>query len=54
MAPVATEGEEVVVISGTSIVTERSPYIVRVSSTLGQSSGILGGFGPQRTAAKKP
>ncbi len=42
MAPLATEAKvpEVVVISGTSIVTERSPYIVRVSFTLGQSSGI--------------
>jgi len=44
MAPLATESKvpEVVVISGTSVVTERSPYIVRVSFTLGQSSGILG------------
>jgi branched-chain amino acid transport system substrate-binding protein len=42
MAPLATEAmvPEVVVISGTSIVTERSPYIVRVSFTLGQSLGL--------------
>jgi branched-chain amino acid transport system substrate-binding protein len=44
IAPLATATRvpEVVVISGASIVTERSPYIVRVSFTLGQSSGILG------------
>jgi branched-chain amino acid transport system substrate-binding protein len=43
MAPVATEGKvpTVVMISGTSVVTERSPYYVRTSFTLGQQSGII-------------
>jgi branched-chain amino acid transport system substrate-binding protein len=43
MAPIATEGKvpTVVTISGTSVVTERSPYYVRTSFTLGQQSGII-------------
>jgi len=43
IAPIATQAKvpEVVMISGTSIVTERSPYIVRTSFTLGQSAVIL-------------
>jgi branched-chain amino acid transport system substrate-binding protein len=43
MAPVATEAKvpTVVMVSGTSIVTERSPYYVRTSFTLGQQSGIM-------------
>jgi branched-chain amino acid transport system substrate-binding protein len=43
MAPIATEGKvpTVVSISGTSVVTERSPYYVRTSFTLGQQSGII-------------
>jgi branched-chain amino acid transport system substrate-binding protein len=41
-----------VVISGTSIVTERSPYIVRVSFTLGQSSGILGDWAAKNGSKK--
>jgi branched-chain amino acid transport system substrate-binding protein len=43
MAPIATEGKvpTVVMISGTSVVTERSPYYVRTSFTLGQQSGII-------------
>ena len=43
MAPVATEGKvpTVVMISGTSVVTERSPYYVRTSFTLGQQAGIV-------------
>jgi branched-chain amino acid transport system substrate-binding protein len=43
IAPLATEAKipEVVMVSGTSVVTERSPFIVRVSFTLGQSSGIM-------------
>ena len=32
----------VVMISGTSIVVDRSPYLVRTGFTLGQSSGVLG------------
>src|ERR1700685_3101928 len=43
MAPIATEGKvvTVVMVSGTSMVTERSPYYVRTSFTLGQQSGII-------------
>jgi branched-chain amino acid transport system substrate-binding protein len=43
MAPIATEGKvpTVVMISGTSVVTERSPYYVRTCFTLGQQSGII-------------
>jgi branched-chain amino acid transport system substrate-binding protein len=54
MAPLATESKvpEVVVISGTSVVTERSPYIVRVSFTLGQSSGILGDWAAKNGSKK--
>ena len=43
MAPIVTQSKmpTVVMISGTSIVTERSPYYVRTSFTLGQQSGIM-------------
>src|ERR1700685_4508126 len=43
MAPIATEGKvpTVVMISGTSVVTERSPYYVRTCFTLGEQSGII-------------
>src|SRR5580704_8939872 len=43
MAPIATEGKvvTVVMVSGTSIVTTKSPYYVRTSFTLGQQSGII-------------
>jgi hypothetical protein len=43
MAPLATEAKipTVVMVSGTSVVTERSPYYVRTSFTLGQQSGII-------------
>jgi branched-chain amino acid transport system substrate-binding protein len=43
MAPVVSEAKvpTVVLVSGTSIVTERSPYYVRTSFTLGQQSGIM-------------
>jgi branched-chain amino acid transport system substrate-binding protein len=43
MAPIATEAKvpTVIMVSGTSIVTERSPYYVRTSFTLGQQSGII-------------
>jgi branched-chain amino acid transport system substrate-binding protein len=42
-APLATEGKvvELVMAAGTSIITERSPYIVRTSFTLPQSSVII-------------
>ncbi len=43
MAPIATEAKvpTVVMVSGTSIVTAKSPYYVRTSFTLGQQSGII-------------
>jgi branched-chain amino acid transport system substrate-binding protein len=43
MAPVVTQGKvaTVIMVSGTSIVTERSPYFVRTSFTLGQPSSII-------------
>jgi branched-chain amino acid transport system substrate-binding protein len=43
MAPIATEAKvpTVVMVSGTSVVTDRSPYYVRASFTLGQQSGII-------------
>jgi branched-chain amino acid transport system substrate-binding protein len=43
-APLATEAKipEVVMAAGTSIITEKSPYIVRTSFTLAQSSTIIG------------
>jgi branched-chain amino acid transport system substrate-binding protein len=44
VAPLATQAKvpEVVMVAGTSIITERSPYIVRTSFTLAQSSTIIG------------
>src|SRR6201997_1619462 len=43
-APLATQAKipEVVMAAGTSIITENSPYIVRTSFTLAQSSTIIG------------
>jgi len=43
IAPLATEAKipEVVMVSGTSVVTERSQYIVRTSFTLGQQSLVI-------------
>src|SRR5215218_6751213 len=43
-APLATQAKipEIVMLAGASVVTERSPYIVRTSFTLAQSSVIIG------------
>ena len=43
MAPISAQAKvpTVIMVSGTSIVTERSPYYVRTSFTLGQQSGII-------------
>jgi branched-chain amino acid transport system substrate-binding protein len=43
VAPIATEAKvpEVVTLAGTSIVTEKSPYIVRTSFTLPQSATVI-------------
>ncbi len=50
MAPLVTEAKvaTVVLVSGTSIVTERSPYFVRTSFTLGQQSGIIADWAIQK------
>src|SRR5262249_58719336 len=47
IAPLATEAKvpEVVMVSGTSVVTERSPYIVATSFTLGQQSAGIAEWG---------
>jgi branched-chain amino acid transport system substrate-binding protein len=44
VAPLATQAKipAIVMLAGTSIITERSPYIVRTSFTLAQSSTIIG------------
>src|ERR1700733_6144063 len=54
MAPIATEAKvpTVVMISGTSVVTERSPYYVRTSFTLGQQSGIIADWAIKNGAKK--
>jgi branched-chain amino acid transport system substrate-binding protein len=43
-APLATQAKtpQIVMLAGTSVITERSPYIVRTSFTLAQSSTIIG------------
>ncbi len=43
VAPLATQAKvpEIVMAAGTSIITEKSPYIARTSFTLGQSSVIM-------------
>jgi branched-chain amino acid transport system substrate-binding protein len=43
MAPIVTQGKVpgVIMISGASVATERSPYYVRTSFTLGQQAGIV-------------
>jgi branched-chain amino acid transport system substrate-binding protein len=43
MAPIVTEAKvpSVIMISGASVATERSPYYVRTSFTLGQQAGIV-------------
>ena len=44
IAPLVTQAKiaTVVLVSGASITVEKSPYMVRTSFTLGQSSGIMG------------
>jgi branched-chain amino acid transport system substrate-binding protein len=53
-APIVTEAKvpTVVMISGTSVVTERSPYYVRTSFTLGQQSGIIADWAVQNGSKK--
>src|SRR5215813_3054381 len=54
IAPLATEAKipMVVMVSGASITTERSPYIVRTSFTLGQSSSIMAEWAVKNGARK--
>ena len=54
MAPIATQGKvvTVVMVSGTSVVTERSPYYARTSFTLGQQSGIIADWAVQNGSKK--
>jgi branched-chain amino acid transport system substrate-binding protein len=54
VAPLATEAKipMVVMVSGASITTERSPYIVRTSFTLGQSSAIMADWAVKNGAKK--
>ena len=53
-APLATQAKvpEVVMAAGTSIITERSPYIVRTSFTLPQSSVIIADWALQNGIKK--
>ena len=54
VAPLATEAKvpQVVTAAGTSIITERSPYIVRTSFTLAQSSSIIADWAAQNGIKK--
>src|ERR1043166_2980844 len=54
IAPLATQGKipAVIMVSGTSSATERSPYMVRTSFTLGQQSGIIGEWGAKNGSKK--
>jgi len=53
-APLATQAHipEIVMLAGTSIITERSPYIVRTSFTLAQSSVIIGDWAAKNAIRK--
>ncbi len=53
-APLATQAKVplIVMAAGTSIITERSPYIVRTSFTLAQSSTIIGDWAAQNGIKK--
>jgi branched-chain amino acid transport system substrate-binding protein len=54
IAPLATQAKvaTVVMVSGTSVVTERSPYFVRTSFTLGQQSSIIGEWAAKNGSRK--
>jgi branched-chain amino acid transport system substrate-binding protein len=54
IAPLATEAKipEVVMVSGTSVVTERSAYIVRTSFTLGQQSAVIADWAAKEGSKK--
>lgn len=54
VAPLATEGKvvELVMAAGTSVITERSPYITRTSFTLPQSSVIVANWAAKNNIKK--
>jgi branched-chain amino acid transport system substrate-binding protein len=54
VAPLATQAKvpQVVMAAGTSIITERSPYIVRTSFTLAQSSEIIADWAAKNNIKK--
>jgi branched-chain amino acid transport system substrate-binding protein len=54
IAPLVTEGKipTVVMVSGASITVDRSPYMVRTSFTLGQSSAVIADWAIQNGAKK--
>lgn len=54
VAPLATEAKvpAVVMAAGTSVITERSPYIARTSFTLPQSSAIMGDWAAKNNIKK--
>jgi branched-chain amino acid transport system substrate-binding protein len=54
IAPLVTEAKipTVVMVSGASITVDRSPYMVRTSFTLGQSSAVIGDWAVQNGAKK--
>jgi branched-chain amino acid transport system substrate-binding protein len=54
MAPLATEAKipTIVMVSGTSVLTERSPYFVRTSFTIGQQAGIIADWAAQNGSKK--
>src|SRR3954462_3547305 len=53
-APLATQAKVplIVMAAGTSIITERSPYIVRTSFTLAQSPTIIGDWAAKNSSKK--
>jgi branched-chain amino acid transport system substrate-binding protein len=54
IAPLVTQAKiaTVVMVSGASVTVERSPYMVRTSFTLGQSSAIMGEWAAKNGAKK--
>src|SRR5215468_1399093 len=54
IAPLATEGKiaTVVMVSGTSVVTTRSPYFVRTSFTLSQQSSVVADWAAKNGSKK--
>jgi branched-chain amino acid transport system substrate-binding protein len=54
MAPIVTQGKVpgVIMISGASVATERSPYYVRTTFTLGQQAGIVANWATKNGSKK--